>query len=80
MCCKSLLQMDLKKRKHFTSEKIRQLPVEFLFVCLFVCFSFQTRKDLALVKFYDAAVRRFLKSFRKYALKRLQWQPFLVKL
>ena len=45
--------MDLKKRKHFTSEKEDNF---FLF-----CFSFQTRKDLALVKFYDAAFRGFLK-------------------
>ena len=35
--------MDLKKRKYFTSKK------EDIFS--FFCFSFQTRKDLALVKF-----------------------------
>ena len=67
--------MDLNKRKHLTSEKIRELPVEFF---LFVCLSFQTRKDLALFKFGDAAVRRFLKSLRKYALKRLWRRPFQV--
>ena len=45
------------------------------------CFSFQTRKGLVLVKFwYNAAVRRFLKTFRKYAGKRLRWKPFLRKL
>ena len=37
-----------------------------LFLSLFL---FQTRKDLALVKFYDAAVRRFLKTYRKFAAK-----------
>ena len=39
--------MDLKKRKHFTSKK---KTGKFFF---FVCFSLQTRKDLALVKFYN---------------------------
>ena len=42
--------------------------------------SFQTRADLALVKFcYNAAVRRFLKTFRKFAGKQLLWKPFLGK-
>ena len=45
------------------------------------CFSYQTRKDLVLVKFYyNAAVRRFLKTFRKFAGKRLWMRPFLGKL
>ena len=44
--------MDLKKRKLFTSKNEDNF---FLF-----CFSFQTRKDLALAKFYNAAVRCFL--------------------
>ena len=44
------------------------------------CSSFQTRKDLVLVKFYYiAVVRRFLKTFRKFAGKRLWWKPFLFK-
>ena len=44
------------------------------------CSSFQTRKDLVLVKFYYiAVVRRFLKTFRKFAGKRLRWKPFLGK-
>ena len=44
------------------------------------CFSFQTRKDLVLVKFYyNATVRPFLKSFRKFAGERLRWNPFLGK-
>ena len=43
-------------------------------------FSFQTRADLVLVKFcYNAAVRRFLKTFRKFAGKRLLWKPILGK-
>ena len=49
--------MDLKKRKHFTSKK----EDNFLMNCSFLCLSFQTRKDLTLVNFYNAAVRRFLK-------------------
>ena len=47
--------MDLKKRKHFTSKKEDNF---FLF-----CFSFQTRKDLALVKFYNVAVRCFFDNW-----------------
>ena len=44
------------------------------------CFSLQTRKDLVLVKFYYIpVVRRFLKTFRKFAGKRLRWKPFLGK-
>ena len=42
------------------------------------CFSFQTRTNLVLVKFYyNAAVWRFMKTFRKFAGKRLWWKPFL---
>ena len=42
------------------------------------CFSFQTRANLVLVKFYyNAAVWRFMKTFRKFAGKRLWWKPFL---
>ena len=40
-------------------------------VCFFFCFSFQTRKHLALIKFYNAAVQLFLKTFRKFAGKNL---------
>ena len=64
--------MNLKKAKHFTPKKENSF--------LMSCFSFQTRKDLILVKFYfNATVRRFLKSFRKSAGKRLRWTPFLGK-
>ena len=55
-----------KDKETFYSEKGRQLPDEF-----FLSFSFQARKHLALVQFYNAAVRRFLKTFRKFAGKRL---------
>ena len=45
------------------------------------CFSFQNRTDLVLVKFcFNAAVQRFLKTFRKFAGKRLWWKRFLGKL
>ena len=74
--CKSHLQTNLKKRKHFTPKK-KHFSNEF--ACLFL-FSFQTRTDLVLVKFYhNTAVRRFLKTFRKFAVKRLRWKPFLRK-
>ena len=44
------------------------------------CFSFQTRIDLILIKFYyNAAARRFLETFRKIVWKRLCWKPFLAK-
>ena len=64
--------MNLKKGKNFTPKKENSF--------LMSCFSFQTRKDLVLVKFYyNATVRRFLKSFRKFTGKRLRWKPFLGK-
>ena len=76
--------MDLKKREHFTAKKEDSLSL-FLSYCfsfqkgtyslslfLSYCFSFQTKKDLVLVKFYyNTAGRRFLKTFRKFAGKRL---------
>ena len=72
LCCKSHLQMNLKKGKHFTPKKENSF--------LMSCFSFQTRKDLVLVKFcYNGTVQRFLKTFRKFAGKRLWWKPFLGK-
>ena len=72
LCRKSHLEMNLKKGKKFTPKKENSF--------LMSCFSFQTRKDLVLVKFYyNATVRRFLKSFRKFAGKRLRWKPFLGK-
>ena len=41
------------------------------------CLSFQIRTDLLLVKFfYNAAVRSFLKTFRKFAGKQLWCKPF----
>ena len=45
------------------------------------CFSFQTRADLVLVYFYyNAAVRHFLKTFKKFAGK-WQWcKPILANL
>ena len=44
------------------------------------CFFFQTKKDLVLVKFYcNAAGWHSLKTFRKFAVKRLWWKPFLIK-
>ena len=59
--------MDLKKRKHFASRKEDKLSL-FLSYCL----SFKTKKYLVLVNFYyNAAGRRFLKTFRKFAGKRL---------
>ena len=62
----------------FYSEKGRQFPDEFFF--LSSCFSFQTRADLVLVKFYyDGAFRHFLKTFRKFTGKRLWSKPFLGK-
>ena len=84
--------MDLKKRKRFPSKKEGNLSLFFsycfsfqrktyslsLFLSYF--FSFETKKDLVLVKFYyNAAGQRFLKTFRKFAEKRLQRRPFLLK-
>ena len=69
--------MNLKKRKHVTTKK-----EDSLLMSLFLpyCFSYQTRKDLVLVKFYyNAAVLRFLKTFRKFGGKRLWWRIFLGK-
>ena len=73
LCCKS----NFKKRKHFTAKKEDSFLMSLF---LSSCFSFQTRIDLFLVKFYyNTAVRRFLKTFRKFARKRLWWKPFLGK-
>ena len=69
--------MNLKKRKHFPQKKEDSFLMSLL---LSSCFSFETRTDLVLVKFfYNAAVTRFLKTFRKFAGKRLWWKPFLGK-
>ena len=69
--------MKLKKRKHFTPKKGDSFLMS-LFSSSF--FSFQTRADLVLVKFYyNVAVRRFLNAFRKFAGKRLWLKPFLGK-
>ena len=66
--------MNLKKRKHCTSKKEGSFLMSLFFSYFF---SYQTRKDLVLVKFYySAAVRRFLKTFRKFARERLWWRPF----
>ena len=67
--------MYLKKRKHFTPKNEDSFLISLF---LSTCFSFQTRADLVLVKFfYNVAVRRFLKTFRKLVGKRLLWKPFL---
>ena len=69
--------MNLKKRKYFTPNREDSFPMNFF---LSSCFFFQTRIDLILVKFfYYGAVRRFLKTFRKFAGKRHWWKPFLGK-
>ena len=60
--------MVSRKGNILVKKKRRQLSGELFF---FLWFSFQTRKDLALIKSYNAAVWSFLKTFRKYALKRL---------
>ena len=70
--------MNLKKRKHFAAKKEGSFLMSFF---LSYCFSYQTRKDLVLVKFcYNAAVQRFFKTFRKSAGKRLWKRTFLEKL
>ena len=77
LCCKSHLKTNLKKRKHFTPNKGSSFLMSLF---LSSCFYFQTRTDVVLVKFYyDADIRRFLKTFRKPAGKRLWWKPFLAK-
>ena len=77
MCCKSHLWVNLKKRMLFTPKKEDSFLMS-LFIPSY--FSFQPRKDLVLVKFYyNAVFRRFLKTFRKFAGKRLWWKPFLGK-
>ena len=57
LCCKSHLQMNWKKGKHFTPKKENS--------SLMSCFSFQTRKDLVLVKFYCNAVKCSSSTFSK---------------
>ena len=48
--------------KHFTLKKEDSFLMSLF---LSSCFSFQIRTDLVLVKFfYNAAIRRFLKTFR----------------
>ena len=67
--------MNLKKRKNFTRKKEDSFVMSFF---ISSCFFFQTRTDLVLVKFfYNATIRRFLKTFTKFAGKRLWWKPFL---
>ena len=69
--------MNLTKRKHFIPKKEGSFLMSWFISC---CFSFQTMTDLVLVKFYyNAALRSFLKTFRKFAGKRLWWKPFLGK-
>ena len=70
--------MNLNERKHFTPKNKDSFLMSLF---LSSCFSFQNRTDLVLVKFYfNAAVQRFLKTFRKFAGKRLRWKRFLGKL
>ena len=64
-------------KERFYFGKGRQFPDEF--VSFFVCFSFQTKIDLALVTFCDKEVWRFLKSFRKSTVKHPSWIQFLIK-
>ena len=68
--------MNLKKRNFTPKRK------DIFLISLFLssCFSFQTRTNLVLVKFFcNAAVRRFSKTFRKFARKRLWWKQFFKK-
>ena len=66
-----------KEKKTFYSQKGRQFLMS-LFSSS--CFSFQTRTDLVLVKFYyNAEVRRFLKAFRIFSRKRLWLKSFFGK-
>ena len=59
--------MNLKKGEHSTPKKVDSFLMIFF---LSSCFYFQTRTDSVLVKFYyNAAFRRFLKTFRKFAGK-----------
>ena len=61
--------MNLKKRKHFTPKKEDSFLMSLF---LFTCFSLKIRRNLVLIKFfYNAAVRRFLKTFRKFEGKGL---------
>ena len=69
--------MNLKKRNYFTPKKE---GIFLMSMFLSSTFSFQTSSDLVLVNFcYNAAVRGFLKTFRKFAGKRLLWKRFLAK-
>ena len=52
-----------EEKETFYFAKRRKLPDK----CFFPCFSFQARRSLALFKFYNAAIRRFLKTFTKFA-------------
>ena len=66
--------MNLKKRNYFTPKKE---GIFLMSMFLSSTFSFQTRSDLVLVNFcYNAAVRGFLKTFRKFAGNRLLWKRF----
>ena len=68
---------NFHKKMHFTPKKKDSFLMSLF---LSSCFSFQTRADLVLVKFYfNAAVQSFLKTFRKLAGKRLWWKRFLGK-
>ena len=66
--------MNLQKRKHFTPKKEGSFLMNLF---LSYCFFYQTRKDLVLVKFCcNAAVRCFLKTFRKFAGNACEWDHF----
>ena len=58
---------------------LMSLFVSSWWVCLFLCFSFRARKYLALNTFYNAAVGRFWKTFKKFAGERFWWRSFLAK-
>ena len=68
--------MDLKKRNHFTMTKEESFLISLL---LSYCFYFKTKnKNLVLIKFcYNAADRRFLKTFRKFARGRSMMETIL---
>ena len=64
LCCKSHLWINLKKRKHFTPKIEDNFLMSFLL------------KDLVLVKFFNAAVRRFWKLLEYLQGNERNWNHF----
>ena len=58
---------EFKEKETFTPKKEDSVLMSLFFSS---CFSFQTRTDLV-KSYYNAAVQRFMKTFRKFAGKRL---------